>query len=277
MEKKIIILILGIILLSGGFIFWLLNPLFPTKSKKGLQTNISEIKKTVALNTLPTEKRPYIILEPKSSVEPQSLGHWVTVTIDQVDDFERVEYEFEYTTGTMIQGGMGRIDFGKEPPPVSKEIAFGSASKGKYKYDEGVNKGQFIFHFLKAGEEAALKTDFQLQTKAINGGIFRTNDDKARLEAGRSDLKNNGYLIVASTLGLPKAPEGKMISGPYGFYADSSHKLTNSLLIFKEVNQEKVAILRWDGQQWQEYETKAGNSEASAKVDSLGTFVLVEK
>lgn len=277
MKKKIILIILAVLVLLSGFIYWLLRPQFQNKPKKGFPEASQTSKKSIPVNTLPLEQRPYIVLEPKSTVEPQSLGHWVTMTIDRVGEFEKVEYEFEYTTGTMIQGGMGRLDFSQERPPVAKEIAFGSASKGKYKYDEGINKGQFTFHFSKGSEESALKTDFRLETKAVNGGIFRTADDKARLETGKTDLKDNDYLIVASTLGLPQTIQGKIVVGPYGFYADSARKLTSSKIIFSKINQDNSVILFWNGQTWDELETEVVDDEASAYVKNLGTFLLVTK
>ena len=220
-------------------------------------------------------KTGYVItFIPKSKIEPKSLGHWVTFTVDNIGRFKQLEYEFEYTTGSMIQGGLGRIDFTKERPPVSKEIAFGSESKGKYKYDEGVYTGQFTFTFSN-GEDAALRTDFNLQNAGENNGIFTTPDNKAELRTGK-ELKSGDYLIIASTLGLPGPVNGKVIAGPYGFYADSSRSLTNSTLIFNGA-EENAKILFWDGKKWQELTTQALNEGVSAQINNLGTFVLIEE
>ncbi len=275
MNKKIIFIILGLISLAVAFILWFFKP-FSSEDSSMISTKPLTERKILQVNTLELEKRPYIILEPKSNIEPKSLGHWVTVTIDKIGGFEEVEYEFEYTTGSMIQGGMGRIDFTKEKPPVSKEIAFGSASKGKYKYDEGVYEGKFTFQFFN-GEEAALKTDFNLQNKTEVEGLFTSPDEKVSLEVGSSDLESDDYLVIASTLGLPEIPEGEIIAGPYGFYADGPRSLANAALIFKGVEKEGVVVLRWNGDSWQEYETEVSGGKASAEVDSLGAFVLVEK
>lgn len=273
MTKKVILIGVGIIFLIVGFVFWLYKP-FSSPSSPTIA--IPSPKKTLLINTLPLEERPYIILEPKGSVEPKSLGHWVTMTIDNVKNFERVEYEFEYTTGQMIQGGMGRIDFAKETPPVFKEIAFGSASKGKYKYDEGVNSGKFTFHFFVGEKEEVLRTEFNLQNNEVTEGVFNSSDGKVRLTVGKNDLEEGDFLIIASTLGLPGKVQGKVLAGPYGFYADSPKRLTNAVLIFEGVEKENVVILEWRSN-WEEYKTKVGSGKASAEVDSLGTFVLVEK
>ena len=270
-KKYIIIGAVIVLLLIAGLGFWFFQPF---SGKKSIQPQSgSKTKKTIAVNTLPLEERPYVIFVPTSKIEPKSLGHWVTFTVDNIGKFSQVEYEFEYTTGTMIQGGLGRIDFTKEHPPVSKEIAFGSESKGKYKYDEGVYKGQFTFTFSN-GEDAALKTDFNLQNVGENNGIFLTPDDKAELKTG-SDLKSNDYLIIASTLGLPAPVTGKVIAGPYGFYADSPRSLSGSTITFEDAG-DNAQILFWNGSKWQELATKVSGKKASAQVSNLGTFVLVE-
>ena len=271
-KKYIIIGAVIILLLVTGLGFWLFKPFSGAKSVQPQPS--SKTKKTIAVNTLPLEERPYIIFMPKSKIEPKSLGHWVTFTVENVGKFKQLEYEFEYTTGSMIQGGLGRIDFTKERPPVSKEIAFGSESKGKYKYDEGVYTGQFTFTFSN-GEDAALRTDFNLQNAGENNGIFTTPDNKAELRTGK-ELKSGDYLIIASTLGLPGPVNGKVIAGPYGFYADSSRSLTNSTLIFNGA-EENTEILFWTGEKWQELTTQALNEGVSAQINNLGTFVLIEE
>jgi len=273
MNKKYIIIGAVItLLLLAGLAIWLFMPFSGKKSIKPQQS--SKPKKTISVNTLPLEERPYITLIPKSKIEPKSLGHWLTFTVDNIGKFKQLEYEFEYTTGSMIQGGLGRIDFNKERPPVSKEIAFGSESKGKYKYDEGVYTGQFTFTFSN-GEDAALRTDFNLQNAGDNNGIFYPPDAKVKLETG-NDLKSGDYLIIASTLGLPEPVDGKVIAGPYGFYADGPRALSNSTIIFEEAA-DNAQILFWDGKKWQEHETEVSGGKASVEVDSLGTFIIIEK
>ncbi len=273
-KRKIIIILVSFVFSLGAFLFWLFKPSFLDKAKKNTQSNNTS-PEPILISTLTLAQRPYLLLEPKSSVEPKSLGHWVTVNIIDPKEFERVEYEFEYTTATIIQGGMGRLDFRREPAPIKKEIAFGSASKGKYKYDEGVNKGHFIFHFFKEDKEAVLKTDFILETRMMNGGIFRTADGKGRLEVDKTDLAENDYLLIASTLGLPQMPQNQVLAGPYSFYADSPKKLKESKVIFNDIKEKEVLVLFWNGQKWEELETRIINEEAVAIPKALGVFVLV--
>jgi len=272
MTKKIIFIIIGLVVLMVGIAFWFFQPF---SSNKPFGNNPSPIgEKTILVNTLPLEERPYITLAPKSHIEPKSLGHWVTMTIDNIQKFTRVEYEFEYQTSTMIQGGMGRIDFSREATPVSKEIAFGSESKGKYKYDEGVYQGKFMLTFSDS-KEAVLKADFNLQ-KASQGTLSSV-DGKVKIKLGENDLSADDFVIVASTLGIPAKLPGKILSDPYGFYADGQRKLKNSSLTFQAVGSQNAEIFGWNGTQWIEYKTEVAGGQAQAAIDQLGTFVLVER
>lgn len=275
MDKKILFIFGGLIVVAVAAIF-IINPF-----KKGAKTQESSIpqasSQNVLTNTLPVSDRPYITLVPTSTVEPSSLGHWVTVTWGDAKNFDRCEYEFEYTNGSMIQGGMGKVDFTKETPPVSKEIAFGSASKGKYKYDEGVNKGNFIFHYFKGAEESVLKTDFNLTKKDTKDQTISTPDESASLISDGIDIPLGDFLIISSTLGLPDPAAGEIISGPYGFYSDANKILKNTQISFNNISQSDVSILFWGGKSWNSLDTKVSQNQATADIGKLGTFVLVKK
>jgi len=273
MNKKYIFIGLGLVILIASLVIWVIKPF---SKKPTTSTDIPSSQKTLSANTLPIEKRPYIKLEPKSSVEPKSLGHWITMTIQNVNNFDRLEYEFEYTTGSMIQGGMGRIDFSVETPPVSKEVAFGSASKGKYKYDEGVYKGSFTFHFFQGETEEVLKTDFALQKMEGTQTIFKSPDEIVKLTVEKPDLSAGDYVLISSSLGLPAPVTGKILAGPYSFFSDRPRSLTKAQLLFDNVASSAV-IFAWDNNRWSQLETKITDKKASANIDFLGTYILVQK
>lgn len=272
MKKTLPILLIIFLILLSGFLGWK----FLKKKKPAKETKKRFKPKIETINQLPLEKRPYVIIEPKSKTRPQDYGYWITVTIDRVSDYKNVEYDVEYQSGNLIQGFMHRIDFAKEPPPVSKEGFFGSESKGKYKYDEGVKSGSILFKFYRDGQYDALKTYFNLQNMKEENGIFTSNDGRAVLEVGKGDLNPRDYVIIASTLGLPAEIKGKAISEPYGFYSHRSVKLKDATLTIRSKEDlTNVKILGWDGGEWQEYEVEVKEDSASAKVDRLGTYVLV--
>lgn len=271
--KKILPILLIIVLVIG-----LLGIKFLRKPGVNQETNkITSKPKVENINQLPLEKRPYIIIEPKSETRPSDYGHWITVIIDKANEYQSVEYDVEYQAGNLIQGFMHRVDFSKEKLPVAKEGFFGSESKGKYKYDENVKSGSILFKFFKdATNYDALKNYFNLQNMEEQKGFFTANDGKANLEIGANDLNANDYVVITSTLGLPASIMSKVLSEPYGFYATRAVKLKNATLNIKSKEDlAKAKILGWDGKQWQEYKTSIKEETASTVVNQFGTYILV--
>lgn len=275
MNKKLIIsLLIFFGILIPGAVYWQTKtkPEEATKSPAPVKTKVENI------NQLAIEKRPYIIIEPKSTTMPQDIGHWIMVTIDKASAYQEVEYDVEYQAGNLIQGFMHTIDLKKETQPASKEGFFGSESKGKYKYDENVTGGSILFKFFyDESKFDALKTYFNLQNMAEREGVFTSNDAKATLKVGSQDLKSTDYVVISSTLGLPAPVEGKILSEPYGFYSSSDGEINATLTLGAKEALDKAVILSWDGKKWQELDTTLTDNQAKATVTGFGTYLLIQK
>jgi len=229
------------------------------------------------VNQLALEKRPYIIIEPKSKTRPQDYGYWMTTTISNASNYQFCEYEVEYQSSNLIQGFMHRFDIsGKDK--ISQEGFFGSESKGKYKYDEGVKSGSVLLKFFKNDKDYdILKTYFNWLKVVDQDGVFISNDAKASLKIDSSDLKPTDYLVVFSTLGLPKNIKGTVLSLPYGFYSRRPTKLKSAVLTIKSKKDLTGAkILGWNGNNWHIYKTTVDKESASSKVNQLGIYILVK-
>lgn len=275
MKKISAFLIFGVIIVLVGILGWnWLN----SQKKNSSSLKASALPKIEAINKLALEKRPYMILEPTSTTRPQDVGHWITVTLDNVNNYDGVDYDIEYMSGNLIQGFMHKIDFTKEKAPFSKEGFFGSESKGKYKYDENVKSGNILLKFYKGDQIDNLKTFFNLQNMLDQKGIFTSNDAKATLKITGNELASGDFVIISSTLGLPSSITGKAISDPYGFYSTKPTKLKNAELTIKSKEDlTKAKILGWDGKKWQEYKIKIEADQAIASVSQLGTYILVSE
>lgn len=266
MKKVLIGLVILAVLGGGGFFIY----------KKVVSKPKVEVKKTLktkkpAINLLELEKRPYVTLVPRVD------GHEVTMTIDKIKlDETEVEYELEYQAGNMLQGAGGRIDFDLEEPPVSKNLLFGSCSKGKCKYDDDVFSGSLTLYF--DGQEVyGLKSEFTLGKMADEAGVFSSNDVKVSLDVGQNGLDGNTFVIVASTMGLPAEVEGKVLAGPIGFFTAKKETVKEATLTFKGIKEDgDLKVLGWDGSNWQEYEAVVEGETVSAEVDQLATFILVK-
>ncbi|PIS09161.1 hypothetical protein COT75_02780 [Candidatus Beckwithbacteria bacterium CG10_big_fil_rev_8_21_14_0_10_34_10] len=265
--KKIIIIILSVILLgTAGFFGYKTIK----NKKKTEETKQVVTKKRQEVNLLELTKRPYITLIPRTD------GRELFLNIENLKlKEELVEYELEYQAGTMIQGAFGRIDFLEEKPPVRKGLLLGSCSKGKCRYDEDVTGGSLTLYF-EGSEDYSLKGEFTIGTMLEKKGIFSSRDAKVTLEIEKGDLSESTFLVVSSTMGLPKEVKGEVVSGPIGFFTASKTNLTKSKLTFKtDKDLENPMILGWDGTEWQEYEVEKVTEGYSTLINNLTTFVLV--
>ncbi|MDZ4228636.1 MAG: hypothetical protein U1C50_00105 [Patescibacteria group bacterium] len=252
-----------LLLIVLAWLFW------PSKKTK---TTIQEpTKKMEEINKIAIADRPYVTLTPRTD------GKEVTLTIDRVTNATKTEYEMEYQTDTLIQGVFGMIDFNEDKLPVSKDLLFGSCSKGKCRYDEGVSGGSLTMRFEGGGEPYALKSDFNLQQQFDREGKFVSKDSKATLDVGRSGLPANTFVLIAGTMGLPTEIEGELIAGPYAFLAASSPALKNATLTIQSKDDLTGAkLMFWNGKTLVDLEAELADGKLSAPVIALGTFLVVK-
>lgn len=269
MKKVLIILIILVFL--GGTGFFAYQKFFQKEKVEESKKVIT--KKKPQINLLELEKRPFVTLLPRVD------GHELFITIDSLKMGEDgVEYELEYQAGTMLQGAFGRIDFKEEPTPVTKKLLLGSCSKGKCKYDKDVSGGSLTLYF-EGKEDYGVKGEFTLNKMSEEEGVFFSKDKKISLDVGKTGLTSGTFVVVLDTIGLPSEIESRVLAGPVGFFTASKQSIKKADLTFKEIEQDlsDVKILGWDGKEWQEYKVEIDNDSVTARVDQLGTFVLVTK
>jgi hypothetical protein len=267
--KKLVVIVLIIILAAGGYFGYtkFLKKEKPEEEKRKVIT-----KQRPAVNIIDIEKRPYVTLVPRED------GNEVGLSIIDLKGREKlVEYELEYQAGSLLQGAGGRIDLAEEPLPVTKNLLFGSCSKGKCKYDEDVSGGSLALYF-ENGEDYGVKGDFTIKQMSEAEGVFRSRDVKAELDVGEDGLGNSVFIIVASTIGLPEKVDGDVIEGPVGFFTAGIEKIDDATLTFKTSKDiDSPLILAWDGSEWIEYEAEKEDGGYLTTVDMLATFVLVKE
>lgn len=260
---KYLIPVLIVLIVIGVFIFK--NP------KKAAQTPAGTARQVEQINQISIKDRPFVTLTPRAD------GKEVTLSLDQVKNASKVEYELEYQTESLIQGVFGNIDFTQETPPVSKNLLFGSCSKGKCRYDEGIVGGSLTLRFEGGSQPYALKADFNLQNMFDRQGVFISKDAKATLDVGKSGLPNITYLIIAGTMGLPSPVDGEILGGPYAFLAASSPALTKATVTIQIKDDLTGAkLMFWNGKAYTELKAMVGDGKISAPVTTLGTFVVVK-
>jgi len=266
--KKIFIIILIVILAVAGYFGY--SKFFKKEEAEEERKVIT--KQRPAVNIIDLEKRPYVTLTPRSD------GHEVTLTVVDLKGKEsKVEYELEYQAGSLLQGAGGRIDFSEEAVPVSKNLLFGSCSKGKCKYDEDVSGGSLALYF-ENGEDYGVKGDFTIEQMSEAEGVFRSRDVKTELDVGENGLTDGVFVICVATMGLPSEVNGEVVEGPVGFFSSGNESIDEGELLFK-TNEEidSPLILGWNGDEWMEFDAEKVDSGYLTTVDMLGTFVLIDR
>lgn len=196
---------------------------------------------------IPLEKRPFVSLTPKSD------GHWVTLKIEnqnKVDNAVTLDYEFLYETmdGTP-QGSSGdNIALDKA---IEREILLGSESSGKYRYDEGVEKGTLTIRYRNdLGKVVGkLSTDFRMQSNATE---LSTIDGKFAFTLERAQ---KAYFITMNTFGLP-GRSVEFAEGPFGIFSSDNTKYSGDV-------KTEGSFKLWSGSNW---------TEVSGKTN-IGVFV----
>ncbi len=264
MKKYLKFIIPGAVLLIVlGWLFW---PAKKTKTETQAPT-----KKLEEINKVALADRPFVTLTPRAD------GKEVTMTIDRVKNADSVEYEMEYQAAELIQGVFGTISFKEESLPVEKSLLFGSCSKDKCRYDEGVTGGSLTMRFDGGKEAFALKSEFNLQNMFDREGVFTSKDSRATLDVGRSGLPSNTFVVISGTMGLPTEVDGEVLAGPYSFLAASSPVLKSATLTIQSKDDLTGAkLMFWNGKSLVDLKAAISDGKLSAPVTALGTFLVVK-
>src|SRR3989344_8816673 len=110
------------------------------------------------LSEIDLNKRPYVTLTPTSD------GAEIIISIENMANFDRIEYELTYLadnpteTGQKIQRGATGTDINTKDQKYKKSILLGTASRGARSPDKGITDGKLTMHLFKG------ETEFQSET-----------------------------------------------------------------------------------------------------------------
>ncbi len=144
----LILLLLGIIVVIGAYFFVTRN-----KDEEGAtedETSLIEVS---------------LSDRPITSLTPSDDGHWLTLLVERITiDAASLDYELLYKLPDgRTQGVPGSITL-KGEDEIERELLLGSESSGKFRYDEGVDKGTLTLRFRndKGKLIAKFSTEFAL-------------------------------------------------------------------------------------------------------------------
>lgn len=218
------------------FVLGIIVVVFAIISLKGRKAGDSADEETALLKDVPLNQRPVARLTPSED------GHWLKLEVEKFEiDAESLDYELLYKLPDgRTQGVPGTVEL-KGQNAIERDLLLGSESSGKFRYDEGVDKGTLTLRFRndKGKLMARFSTEFALLsgTKSIasvDGGVKMTFDKTA------GDM----FFVAMETFGIPADPPGEVVAGPYGIFASEDISLAGDVEI------SKGDIYRWTGSKW---------------------------
>lgn len=260
------------ILLVGAF---MIGSLLLAGCKKGNQSGSAgptprARKVDVNVNMEPIANRPFVHLSPRAD------GHAVVLNLVEVKKkSQELEYEIEYSSGSLVQGAFGTLD-NLSKLPVSKEILLGSCSTGgKCTYNPDVTGGTMTLRF--GNPDYTLKNEWSFIEIAKSGGIFTSRDAKFTLDVTKAKLKT-GNAIVFHSPGYPGELTGEVIGGPYtvGLNVPLTANVTVSVRVASDVL--SANLMGWDGKAWVALSTKiTADKQLTYTGKLMEAYVVVKK
>ena len=219
----LILLLLGIIVVVGAYFF-------VTRSKKDGDVTEDE----TSLIEVALSDRPI------TSLTPSDDGHWLTLGVENiVIDAASLDYELLYKLPDgRTQGVPGSITL-KGESEIERELLLGSESSGKFRYDEGVDKGTLTLRFRN--EKGKLIAKFTTEFALLSGTSELVSIDEGFTVS--LNKTSSEYFVVMETFGVPEVPAGDVVSGPYGVFS-SALSLTGT------AETSSGTLYEWSGSDW---------------------------
>lgn len=258
MKKPAILAIVAIlVLVTGVIIYKKLNPKTTTKVE-------TETVQDLPINTIPISERPFITLS------PDATGRSLDISITNAPTEGDMEYEMIYNASGKQEGALGSIFLGSEKQPIVKSILLGSKSGGgKITYHEGVTGGSLTVTY----DETRLKESWNYLHYNSDEPSVSSTDAKFEAVLGKTALKKDAVVIVMKTFGYPKM-EGKVVSGPYGFFTQTPIKGTAQVTLKLPAGEHvNPTIYEWNGTAWKKLTTKLQDDAVSATA-TANVFVV---
>ena len=188
----------------------------------------------IALLNVPVSERPVV------SLTPTEDGHYLKLKVEKImiDGAETMDYLLVYNTSEGIDQGVPGVTEVKGLNSFEAELLMGSESSGKFRYDEGVEKGSIELKFRNEDGKLLVKfmSDFHLQS-----GTMEPSSLDGKFTYTLAD-ETDEYFVTMQTVGYPKDPGGSNIYGPYGVFSSTSEK--NPGKVAFDMN---VGYFRYDG------------------------------
>lgn len=235
-----------------------------------------------SLEEIELSKRPFATLTPTSD------GAEIIISIENMNEFENIEYELVYLAdnpqiaGEKIQRGSTGTDVNTKEEKYKKSILLGTASRGVRSPDKGIEEGKLTMHAFKGVIEYQIEVPWKLTQAGSRAGVIE--DSQAKLEFLLPSLGKDHYIIIADTIGVPKVNRQIDVSkvrlpilGIFSVVPEFTKSATVSIKIDSLSPDDELYSYTAADSAWTKLSAKFDESQKtlSASVDSFATFVVV--
>ena len=223
---------------------------------------------TEPVNVIPINERPYV------SIKPLADGRNLVLNIIQLKKpAQKVDYELEYQSGTMLQMVMGTLEI--DQLPVSKQELLGSCSAGgACTYHEDITGGNLLLRFSDSAEgNYVVKSDWRYFDNQDKSDEVASRDAKFQLSS--SALATQRYSIVFNSPGYPEGLTKDVIADSYSL--STATVLTGEGELSIRINEESATatIVGFDGESWTEFDTTIDGKQVTAEVELMQFYTVV--
>ncbi|MBP7774404.1 hypothetical protein KA078_01290 [Candidatus Woesebacteria bacterium] len=223
-------------------------------------------KITEPVNIIPVAERPVLHMVPGAD------GRRVTVVVDAVKkDAALMDFELEYNTENLIQGGAGQIDLAKLP--AQKEFLLGSCSAGgACTYHKDVTGGTLLARF-QGPENYAVKNDWRFTENKKKETTFSSKDAKFTLTS--DELKQVSYAVVYNSPGFYQGISGTPASDIYAVSLSGTVSKPVQVSV-RAAEEGSLKLLGWDGKVWQDLKAEVDGKMVKATAPLMQLYLVTK-
>lgn len=237
---------------------------------------------------------------PYAQLFPRRDGNALILNLKRTSAYDEITYELTYTSlpdtttvsgkkitdeegsteGSIDRGVAGTIDTKDKKGEYEQEILFGSCSKNVCKYDQGVENGTLSLKIRKGKKTYKMITQWRLQKVEVALGMLNSLDShfNYKIADEKQDLSVVGFSIINDLTGVPKLPKGKQVLGKvYSLNVPLAKQLPGGDIILElaENPSQDAKLYRYNGNEWEELETKIEGSKLTATANGAGIFAVL--
>lgn len=234
------------------------------------------------ISEIDTSKRPYVTLTPTAN------GAEIIISVENMKEFERIEYELTYqadnptSPGTKIERGAVGSDVNTKDEKYKKSVLLGTASRGVSSPDTGITDGKLTMHLFKGENEYQSESTWDMEQIGLKSASLKSRDGS--FEITIPGLGKDYWVILADTVGVPNPGDkfklenvGLPVYGVFSVAGDFSRAGEVRVKSPDDARDAQILAYSHNDGSWQKIESKfnASSKTTSGAVSKFATFVLV--